>query len=107
MIAVEHLIFTAVYMAFLEVVTLPILAILLLPLCLIGVFVGAEPVLVGACSVIAIGWQVALVWLARNAARRKFVGQTGFIQGLRQAFPEGRLYLAFVPVVGKYLVPKS
>jgi hypothetical protein len=40
-------------------------------------------------------------WVAHNAARRRVFENEGFVEALQSAFSEARLYLSFVPLVGK------
>jgi hypothetical protein len=40
-------------------------------------------------------------WVAHNAARKRVFENEGFFEALQSAFSEARLYMSFVPVVGK------
>ncbi len=40
-------------------------------------------------------------WLAHTAVRRRVFENEGFVEALQSAFSEARLYMSFVPLVGK------
>lgn len=53
-----------------------------------------------------LGWLLAVGWLSNRAASRKVFHGDDFGQALQSAFGEARLYLAFLPVVGRVFAYK-
>src|SRR6266852_10005333 len=50
--------------------------------------------------VYALVWLFGGSWVAHTASRRRVFEDDPFLEALRSAFAEARLYMAFVPMVG-------